>query len=150
MKLELVQHLSLVEGPFTHQLCPFIHTIGFVDRQHSDRRAPDRRATHQDRPTPTEMTIPGLSPRVKQPNLLPRAGIDARQVWPFVFVACRTCQGQVSWNGLASMLLRDDMLDFKGQVGEQFGQVTVLAPASRASVNTMPQGLSRHSLTGAS
>ena len=128
------------EDPFIHELRPELNRVGFIDCQHADGRPRDAGSSDQDATIPLKMTFPSLAPRVKQRDDPFGQGIDTRDIWPFVLVVVETTPRQVLQNGLATVLLGDNVVDLERERIESAGNVAIVASIEGKSANLVHQG----------
>jgi hypothetical protein len=101
------------EKSFFHQLSPKRQGIGIVDRPDADRRAPGAGSSDQNSAVPNEMTMPALPPRMKKGRELIGHGIEASDIRALMFVIVQATPREVLQDGLAPMLLGNDVVHLK-------------------------------------
>ena len=103
------------KNTFFNELASMANAPRQIDCQDGNGHSPYRCAAHKQRTSPSEVTIPPLASGVEKPGLLFCSGIDAPKVRAFVSIASKASEGQIACNGIAAMLFRRDVLDFKDQ-----------------------------------
>jgi hypothetical protein len=76
-----------------------------IDRQHRNRGSADFRYPFENRTMPVEMVGPAIHPRVEQSYELMGSWIDAGEIGALVRIARSTCDTEVRFNRLSSVLL---------------------------------------------
>ena len=106
-----------------------------VDAESHDGCATGRGAPDKDRTVPAEMPGPFHPAGVEEPGLLMTLGVDAAQVRTFVMVVGETGESQIAGDGLAAVLLGDDVIDLEpgGRKGRRKLQPDVTSKSKLAS-----------------
>ena len=109
-------------------MLPQRHSIRSIHPQHLERDSPhcgpsDNRAT-----CGFEMVTPTIGPRMKKPHQFSGFAIPAGYIRPFVSIAGRTGERQISLLRLAAMLLGDDVIDLKRKRQNELGKAAVFTP----------------------
>lgn len=102
-------------------------TLGLVNIQHANRRAPDWRCSNESGAIPAEMCAPYIASRIKQAHNVSRGQIKSGNVIEFKAVAVRTSEGKILRNALAGMLARNNMVRNKFHAQEHRWKMAVLA-----------------------
>lgn len=129
------------------QRLPKLNALGRVHLKHSDRRAPCRGATHDDRSGPLEVFTPCLFARIEQGRDSVRNGIDAAEIRTFTQIASQAGKGKVVRPIVGPMLNGNDVIDGKPLLMSRLRQSAVFAPLARATAHEL-SGSSVHRESG--
>jgi hypothetical protein len=94
---------------------PKCQGLRVIDAKHLDGDTADRRPAYQQRAYPPEASLPVVPSGVEQLDKFSRLRVETRDIRPFKRVAVEASQAQVFGDRLAPVLLRYDVVDFKGK-----------------------------------
>lgn len=103
-----------------------------VDFEHHYRCTANRRLADEDRSIPPKVAKPAMSTRIEQGYELSGFRIDSPDVRPFVVIARKTCQTQVTGLARPAMLFGYDMVDVKRKSIKLLRNLAVLAGVPRS------------------
>ncbi len=115
------------EGPHFDQKAAKLYSVGVVHVQHIEGRPPDGGPPCDYRAVPCKVDVPSLNARIEKRSELSAARVKSSNVFPFVIIAMRAREREVSVGRFASMLLGDDVIDGERELGDVGWNLAILA-----------------------